>query len=73
MNCPVCDGPAEDVTSGGSDGQTIKCPTCGPYEIVGWVMLRFEALGPEGRAKALKKAKLWAEPGTRPAITGTSF
>lgn len=71
MLCLVCNGPAEDITPGDFDGSMINCPTCEPYEIARSVLHKFEMFGLEKRADALQKAKRFASPGTRPAITST--
>ena len=71
MLCLVCNGPAKDITPGGFDGSMIDCPTCEPYEIAHSVLHKFEMVGLEKRADALQKAKRFASPGTRPAITST--
>ena len=69
MLCLVCNGDAKNITPGGFDGIIIDCPTCEPYEIADSVLHKFDKIGPEKRAEALWKAKRFASPGTRPAIT----
>jgi hypothetical protein len=74
MECLVCGGPAEDITSHpGLDAIAVDCPKCKPYEVARSVLDRFGALDSEGRAAALRKAKRFAAPGTRSAISSTSL
>ena len=73
MQCLVCDGPAEDITSGGFDGVVMKCPACGPYAVAGTVRDKLAELGLEDRAIVLQKAKRLSVPGVRPTINSTSF
>lgn len=71
MDCPVCGLEAEDITVKTFDGITIRCKSCGDYDISGSVhnagMLK--NLEPEERLNALKRAKTFAEPNRRPMIT----
>ncbi len=73
MLCPICNGPAENITPGGFDGLVVKCATCGPYEIAGTVRVRLAKLRLEDRPTVLQKAKRFAAPGARPTISSTSF
>ena len=71
MNCPVCGDTAEDITSPTFDGKSIRCTTCGDYDISGSIydpgtLLKLE---PDERKRALDKAKRSARPGQRPMIT----
>jgi rRNA maturation protein Nop10 len=36
MECPICGGPAEDMPNT-IDGKSIRCPSCGDYDISGTV------------------------------------
>ena len=69
IECPVCGGPARDITPPDLDGQAIHCKKCEKYKITGTVKCRFSELCPELRADALRKAKRWAEPGDCPVIS----
>lgn len=71
MICPVCAGPAEDITLLTFDGKSIRCTKCGDYDISGtvWDPGAFRSLHPEERAAVLKKAKQFAQPGARPMIS----
>ena len=70
MECPVCGGPAENISPEGYDGVVVRCYACtGQYEISGTVISALLQLDRAGREAALEKAKAFAAPGTRPAIT----
>jgi hypothetical protein len=71
MECPVCGAAsAEDITVQTFDGRSIRCGTCGDYDISGtvWDTGSLLNLEPENRARALIKAKQSAVPGKRPMI-----
>jgi hypothetical protein len=69
--CPICGTAAEDVTKQAFAGRTVQCPVCGEYDISRSVLSepRWETLLPNGRCRALDKAKRSAQPGQRPMIT----
>ena len=69
MRCLVCNGPAEDIAPADFDGRVIDCPTCESYEIADSVLHKFDKFSLEKRADALRKAKRFASPRTRPTIT----
>ena len=73
MKCPVCDGPAQDITEPGFDGKSVKCDECGRYNFTGTAMPRFEKLSQEERKDALHKAKRFAKTGLRPVIDSHCF
>jgi hypothetical protein len=70
MNCPVCSGPAHDITSNTFDGRSFYCVHCRVFDISGtvWGSGMLQMLTPEQRREALKKAKLYAPNGQRPII-----
>ena len=75
MECPVCGAPAEDITVQTFDGRSIRCEACGEYDISGtvWDPGLLLKLDPEGRARALIRAKQVIPLGERPMIRGTTF
>ena len=70
MECPVCGASAEDITVQNFDGLSIRCEACGDYDISGtvWDPGLLLNLDPEGRARALIRAKETIPPGERPMI-----
>ena len=70
MECPVCGAPAEDITVQTFDGRSVRCEACGDYDISGtvWDPGLLLNLDPEGRARALIRAKETIPPGERPMI-----
>jgi hypothetical protein len=74
MDCPICGAAAEDVPNT-IDGKSIRCPSCGEYEISGtaYDTGALQKLEPEQRQAALAKAKRLAQPGKRPMITSNSL
>jgi hypothetical protein len=70
MDCPVCGAAAQDITLQGFDGKSIRCPSCGDYDISGSLLApgTFHRLDPELRLEALNKAKQFVIPGKRPII-----
>jgi hypothetical protein len=71
MQCPVCEGPAKDITRRDFDGLVVRCEgRHKDFEVVGGgVLEKLQALDLEDRERAFKKTESWAEAGTRPAIT----
>ena len=69
MNCQVCGGNAEQVST--TTGATIVCPTCGEYDISSEVVAtgQLQKLEPGRRRDVLNQAKRVAQPGVRPVIT----
>ncbi len=70
MLCEICEHPVVDHTPPGYDGVTIHCPTCGNYSIAGSVWNDFRQLSPDGRLRALQKAKAHASLFSGPLIAG---
>lgn len=73
MECPVCTGPAKDITNPGFDGQAVRCPECREFEVADSVERRLRKLTPEGRRTALEKAIAFAAPDQRPAINSLTL
>ncbi len=71
--CPVCGVPARDITAGGFDGRSIRCPSCGDYDIAGGYEDKLAVLDPHERRRTLEKALRFAQPDIRPCISGTCF
>jgi hypothetical protein len=71
MDCPVCGADAQDITSQTFDGRSVRCKSCGVYDISGTVydLGTLRKLKPEERLFVLNKAKQFAWPGKRPMIT----
>jgi len=70
MDCPVCGSRAHSTQSWGIAGETVRCPTCGDYEITDAVLVNFSKLAtPEKRRTALEYAKQVAQPGRMPLIS----
>jgi len=70
MDCPICGEPAEDIANT-IDGKTVRCPSCGDYDISGTVydtgaLQRVELAQ---RLAILGRAKRLAQAGERPMIT----
>ena len=66
MDCPVCgDTATEDITSHTFYGKTVRCPSCGEYDIVGSVYEpgALKALAPAKRKDALHFARQLAPLG----------
>ena len=69
--CPVCDGPARDITVAIIDGKSFKCGRCGDFDVSGTV-LAGDMLAPydgPSRIAILERAKERTQPGKRPLIT----
>ena len=73
MQCPVDGTSAKDITKPDFDGRSVRCASCGDYDIAGGYEAKLSALDIQGRMRALQKAKTFAAPGTRPCISGTCF
>lgn len=71
MDCPVCGALAQDITVQTFDGKSIRCQSCGDYDIAGTVYDpgALSGLDQEQRLEALNKAKRFAATGKRPMIT----
>ncbi len=71
MNCGVCGLETKDIAAKDFDGQHIRCPRCGDYEIAGSVYDNgaWDRLDSEQRKDALEKAKRNAKPGEVPLIS----
>ena len=69
MNCPVCGANAEQVSTT-IDSVSIRCPTCGEYDVESTVVAtgQLQRLEPEQRRDVLDQAKRSAQPGARPLI-----
>lgn len=70
MECPICGAPAEHLPNT-IDGKSIRCPSCGNYDI-SWTVYdtgMLQKLEPAQRRSALEKAKRSALQGKRPMIT----
>lgn len=71
MECPVCGADAQDITVQTFDGKSIRCKSCGEYDISGSVYDpgTLQSLDPDQRLEALSKAKRFSAQGKRPMIT----
>lgn len=63
MQCPVCFGPAQNLTPNTMDGVVVGCTQCGDYRITGVAFHDFMRLQNEKRAAALQAAKLASHSG----------
>ena len=69
MQCPVCEGPAKEITPPGLDGVSVDCPTCALFDVTDKAIKKLEGLGTEGRRGALTKAiQFWTDD-PRPCIS----
>jgi hypothetical protein len=66
--CPVCGERAIDITSMGFDGRSIRCVSCGDYDIGGRALMRILATDISNRRDALALARRFARNGQRPSI-----
>lgn len=57
MQCPVCAGPAKNLTPNTLDGVVVGCASCGDYRIAGGAFHELVALKPDRRVAALALAK----------------
>lgn len=69
MKCPICLGPAEDISPPGLDGQEIRCPVHGDFMITGTVKPIFDSLGQLARRDTFSKARQFAAHGAVPVIS----
>jgi hypothetical protein len=74
MDCPVCGAKAEQMPRT-LEGDSIRCPSCGEYDISGTAttVREWQEMEPDQRRAVLTKAKELAEPGKRPKITTYLF
>jgi len=75
QECPICGGPATEVTPADFDGKVITCSSCEPngFEVAGGYLEKLKALPQEDRNRVLRKAREFAAPGKRPAINSRTF
>ena len=73
MKCPVCSEPAKDISEPSFDGQSIRCASCGDYDIAGEYIEKLTPLSLEERLNTLSKARKFTDLGARCCISGTSF
>jgi hypothetical protein len=71
MNCPVCNAPAQDITAIAFAGKSVRCLSCGEFDVAGSVYEpgALKALDLSRRKDALARAQLVAWIGNRPRIT----
>ena len=72
MQCPVCRGQAQNLTTNTMYGVVVGCAQCGDYRIAGVVFHDFMRLQTEKRAAALQAAKLTSHSGW-PMISATAI
>lgn len=63
MQCPVCQGHAENLTPNTMEGVVVGCAQCGDYRISGVAFHDFMRLQTEKRAAALQAAKVTSRNG----------
>jgi len=75
MKCPVCETESEDITEHSFDGKSVRCPSCGDYDIAGSVYVpgNLTKLEAEGRLRALQRARQFAKGGERPMIKSSTL
>ncbi len=73
MQCPVCEGPAKEITPSGLDGVSFDCPTCGRFDVTSNAMRKLEGFDTEGRRGALTKAMRFWTDHPRPCISTACF
>jgi len=75
MKCPVCETESEDITEHSFDGKSVRCPSCGDYDIAGSVYVpgNLTKLEAEGRLRALQRARQFAKRGERPMIKSSTL
>jgi hypothetical protein len=71
MECPVCGASAQSIDPPTFDAKSVRCSTCGDYDISGntWDLELLGGLSSEGRRKALAKARVGVPSHRRPLIT----
>jgi hypothetical protein len=69
IRCPVCRETAQDLTPASSAGKSIKCATCGEFDIsvTAWTAEKLNRIDFARRSFALRRARVRAK-GTRPMI-----
>ena len=70
--CPICGSLARDITSADFDGQSIRCPVDGDFDISSACAPILEELDGVERQHVLSRA-IRAKIGRRPCITAASF
>src|SRR6476620_6855611 len=70
--CPICGSLARDITSADFDGQSIRCPVDGDFDISSACAPILEELDGAERQHVLSRA-IKARNGRRPSITAASF
>ena len=68
MKCPICAGPARDITTAGFDGISVRCPVDGDFDVKTGFALKLQELSPAKRHYLLNDAILAARPGSRPLL-----
>jgi hypothetical protein len=69
MQCPICNGVAEEIGRRDVDGRAFRCGgACKDFEVTGSRLLKFLAADRPGRLSALERARQLARPGDRPVI-----
>lgn len=63
MQCPVCEGQAENLTPNTLDGVVVGCALCGDYRIAGAAFHGFMRLHAGKRAATLDAAKRGSRSG----------
>jgi len=63
MQCPVCRGPAENLTPNTMEGVVVGCAECGDYRISGVAFHDFTRLQGEQRSAMLAEARLASKSG----------
>jgi hypothetical protein len=70
MQCPICNGLAEDISRRDVDSRAFRCGACKDFEVVGTQLLKFLAADRTHRADALVRATKFAGADQRPVIDG---
>jgi len=73
MGCPVCNQGAIDITKPDLDGRSIRCGSCGDYDITRTSIGKFTGANAKMRKQALAKAKRLAGDKQRPSIDSRCF
>jgi len=70
ISCPICEEEAEDITLKTFDGITIRCKSCGDFDISDsvWAPGALAGKNFEQRIAALNNARREAVEGRRPMI-----
>ena len=73
MRCPVCEGPATEITLPGLNGVSVDCPICALFDVTSKAATKLKGLDTKGRRDALTKAiQFWADD-PRPCISTACF